>query len=370
MELLEGVMAFAVVMIILSTIVTGIAEALIRLFATRQQVLADAVSSFFRNEVVPRLTAQIGSAYAGKSAPEIVDALTREMVLNPLAATVEKKTEVGRYSWWRRLNHGIEKLSTYSFLQRLAKTKLGRELKDMAEAEKMEVLTDLSRTYERYVAASNEIFRKYAHVVTTCVAVLLCFGANIDAGRVFDHLMNSPDARASLVAQAETAATTNAEAVARLDELVGKLNAGQQIDGLEAEEMKTLAADVAKPLEGLIEKDQLPLGPSYYPYCEWLDRDCAAPADRNLFTWILNVLVAGALVSLGGPFWYRVFASLSSLTQSLRQMGGGGRREVIEEGAAEQPASGAALKDEDIARTFDIAAGTKVAPAATAQQEA
>ena len=69
MDLLEGAAAFAVVMIVFSTIVTGIVEGILRLTATRQAVLARAGGSDDFEALEARLTALRAAA------AEIVDRL-------------------------------------------------------------------------------------------------------------------------------------------------------------------------------------------------------------------------------------------------------------------------------------------------------
>ena len=375
MELLEGAAAFAVVMIVLSTIVTGIVEAILRVLATRQEVLAKAVKAFFANEITPRFEAELRRAYdvpeGEPVAKTVVEKLAREMVLNPLAQTVEDrhgKATLDKYGWWTRLRDGIETLTTYSLLQRLAKTKFGAELMETGAAARREALTAISRTYERYVAASNEVFRTRAHVATAFIAMALCTAANIDAGRVFSHLIDDPAARAGWIERGEAANEAEMAARGRVEALIGKLEAGEAIEGFDVADLKAAIAAPAADVGELTATDGLPIGPKYYPYCtktmhEGLamvglsdgEQVGACKVDRTPLSWAINVIVAGMLVSLGGPFWYRVFSSLSSLAKVARQMGGGGRADKIDKDAPGQPASAKALTGEDIAKTFETA---------------
>ena len=577
MELLEGVMAFAVVMIILSTIATGITEAILRLLATRQRVLGKALKSLFAKEILPRFGPSLEARYGidpskigALSRAEIADLLMRQMTLNPSGTPGEdKEMEAldGGTSWfggrlWLCATRGVERLTTYSFIQRLAKTEVGVALVDsltdtvsdrligarseeavaaaggagaapeidrlaeisgnieaaeqkrraaaqarraaaearlsdaLAEAvetinseaaeqavrlvhdlasrapvdiraaleivdaaklareyvkftsaetlvetvlleaeaigreeaernvadEKIRAqdratladafeaamkvadspavkqavvslaeatghvlgdaiasvvedaeaalkaklnrtLNDVSRTFERYVAAANETFRAHAHVVTVIVAFSICIFGNVDAGRVFNHLMNNPDVRDALIAQAEDSSEANRAAIEALNVTLARLEKGEE-SGLSEEEIAKLG-EVIAPLGKLIDRDQLPIGSAYYPYCGLSPLDflgeapaadsaaCKGGTDRDGLSWLVNVLIAGALVSMGGPFWYRVFASLSQLASMLRHFGGGGGKEKIEpDDEKEQPASASAQKKEDIATTF------------------
>lgn len=402
MDLLEGAAAFAVVMIVFSTIVTGIVEGLMRLTATRQSVLARAVESLMRREIAPRFREALLTRYgvaSGKDAYEIVARrFADQMTLNPLAELTDDEKQdwraVKRRSVVRRLrqhwNDGVETLTTYSFLQRVAKTEVGQELEQLARSELRETLTDLSRTYERYVAASNELFRRYAHVTTTLIAGIFALTLNIDASRVFTHLMDSPDTRASLIAYGEEAAQENRDAVAELNQLIAQLEmrkrqagdgaASAEVGFSDVQEVEEKIDELSVALAPLIETHQIPMGWSYYPFCgsprlsaaaAWVSglfgaaaegeaddaepcSDAEAAKDRTLLGWAANVLIAGILISLGGPFWYRVYSGLSRIAAVANTVRGG-RSDTIEKNAAGQTASQAALTDEDILKTFETA---------------
>lgn len=700
MELLEGVMAFAVVMIILSTIVTGITEAVLRLLATRQKVLGDAVKSLLTKEILPRVGERIGEKYGvdpntKEGRLKLAEMFARELTNNVSDHEDERvgrgeivdpvKTRFGKLR--RRLSLGIETLTTYSFLQRIAKSDIGdafiesfnsriaykatlereqtelqaraagragpakeaieaispametageaaaavaqlkagvaeaaekkrrdfqgkldaalsalsdvaarqaaneamrlaatasgggvtrealqelkrkalkrkrlqwsqasgpkaaveelfddleayagkaqkefmellskrdgarRDLADALERARMAAvndedlqfaikaletsaggllgdaaagvyvrardyarkeledrLQDVTRTYERYVAGANEVFKANAHRFTVGVAFAVCIIGNVDAGRVFTHLLDNPETRASLIAQIDEVNAANEEQIKSLNQLMvtasrtspplrvqaaaDLVSAGSVLKAALAPEPDKLVLDAIKTAAGgfrdrlseyppkkpgdqpaaygavvaftppaiakvaelaeapdltavtkeavakalaeaeaamnavrqdaafvgygsteemmdsitelrdqfgkLVSDDGLPIGSSYYPYCgSWIAEHLAkwsiidsveCPTednnDRNPAIWLLNVLVAGALLSLGGPFWYRVFASLSQVAQMVRQLGGGGRRETIDPDAKEQPASAEAMKKENIVDTF------------------
>ncbi|QIE57408.1 hypothetical protein G5B40_19330 [Pikeienuella piscinae] len=360
MEILEGAAAFAVVMIVLSTIVTGIAEAFLRLLAVRQIVLADAIERLIVDEIVPSVKTELAGVLDadgdGRLSTADVDMLKDKLSLSPLTAKAAKIP-------FASMRFGHEKITTYSLLQRLAKSELGDALAKYGRSELREKLTDIARTYERYAAAAAERFRYKAHRYTAIAAVLFAFGANVDAGRVFVYLMDDPGARQTLFARAEAAKVENDAAVARL-------KAAQT--GVE----EATLDEVSESIEGLSDSlvafrtdVRLPIGPSYYPYCGsglaeltifgWkLDgvfaaTGCAGNVDRSYFGWAAYTLLAGVLIGLGGPFWYRVYASLSRVISVARSVGVGG--ETIDEKSADQPASHKALTQEDIVTTFQVA---------------
>lgn len=360
MEILEGAAAFAVVMIVLSTIVTGISEAFLRLLAVRQIVLANAIERLIVDEIVPsvktELTGVLDADGDGRLCAGDVEMLKDKLSLSPLTVKALRIP-------FASMRFGHERITTYSLLQRIAKSELGDALAKSGRSELRAKLTDIARTYERYAAAAAERFRYKAHRYTAIAAVLFAFGANIDAGRVFVYLMDDPGARQTLFSRAEEAKASNDAAVARLKaaqtgaEEAALDEVSDAIDGL-SDTLVAFRTDI-----------RLPIGPSYYPYCGsglseltifgWnLDgvfaaTGCAGNVDRSYFGWAAYTLLAGVLIGLGGPFWYRVYAALSRILSVARSVRAGG--ETIDENAADQPASRKALTQEDIVTTFQIA---------------
>lgn len=358
MEILEGAAAFAVVMIVFSTIVTGMAEAFLRLLAVRQTVLADAIERLIVDEIVPAtrdgLKGVLDLDRDGRLSAGDVAMLKAKLSLSPLARTL-----VG--APFREMRFGHEKITTYSLLQRLAKSELGDALAKEGRGALRARLTDIARTYERYAAAARERFRYKAHRYTAVIAVLFAFAANIDAGRIFTYVMDNPGARQALLASAEAARAEYDAAAARLDAAMAGEGEAAPKDAAAA------AARALQTLETYREDVRLPIGPGYYPYCgldvlsivsgggaadEAAKDACGEEADRSLPGWIAYTLLAGVMIGLGGPFWYKVYASLSRVIGFARSLGGG---EVIDEKSGDQPASRRALTEEDIVTTFEIA---------------
>jgi hypothetical protein len=197
MELLTAVAAFAVAMILFSTLVTGVVEIVIRLLALRAGTLAEAVTMMARQDVVPMLK-RLGIATDATTEARIVCALTR----NPALGTENLGSCEPSGAWLapRESRRRIDALSTFALLQRLAKTDVGRELAGKAEAQLRPALLDTQRTFERYAAASRELFRKRAQTLSFAVAIVVAFGLNVDATRLFQHLAQSRETREQLIA--------------------------------------------------------------------------------------------------------------------------------------------------------------------------
>ena len=368
MELLESALAFAVVMIVLSTIVTGIVEALLRFFGVRQKTLRATIESLFDKVVWPRLEARLKqqadsrkTAGTDGAAASVETSARRDfvngMTFNPAAGSSD-----------RLLSHQkrIDVLSVVAFAERLGRTDVGQAILAEGTASVEPIIQDFTRSFERFSSAGREVFRKNAKQVAIVVGILLAFAVNIDAGRLFTTLMDNPDVRQSLIEQAGEAAEANQKAVATLQALQEQVaRNGLQDD--QAQEIEKQIVEIKSGLEALA-SEGLPIGHSFYPYCAQGtkgDPACAASSDNAMraekaVRWVLLTIVAGILIGLGGPFWFRVFSGLSQVFQVLRAFRGGSQPEqAMPEKVPSTPVAEASAKPKSVLDAFKVAANAQ-----------
>ena len=171
MQIVSLILAFSLLMIVFSTLVSGLVEVLLRLFGSRVKNLRNAVHIFCKEIVWPRYAEILGAT--ADDAPGI-EALIDALTLNPVAvsqdkaATQEKPTFLDQLLG-RATRGWLDALSIEAFVQRLAKTDVGMAFKYQGDAFVTAQIQDFSLTFERYMAASAENFRKHAHYVTFVV---------------------------------------------------------------------------------------------------------------------------------------------------------------------------------------------------------
>ncbi len=375
MQLLESAMAFAVVMILLSTIVTGVVELLLRVVGLREKTLRNTVASLFESVVWPRLHGRLEEvlaapekgAAAGESAKKAALANFLDgMTANPALPAQAAETS-GRWSrlfaWLPNFSHKdkIDVLTPLAFAERLARTDVGRAIVAEAEEEIEMLVKDFVRTFDRFGRAASEVFRKNAKQAAIAVGILLALIANIDASRLFTTLMNNPDLRTSLIAQADEAAAANQAAAEKLKAVMDQVAAGDLSED-QAEPIKAKVAEIRAGI-GVLEQQGLPIGHGLFPYCgQGPSGDARCPQGKAFWTqpvellrWLLFTILAGVLIGLGGPFWFRVFSSLSQLAQVLRSVGVGGRPAKPEELVATSEAE-ASAKPANVLDAFKVAA--------------
>lgn len=364
MELLESAMAFAVAMIMFSTIATGIVEMFLRVVGARESTLQKTIESLFDTVIWPRLKSELAKASDQAAAREN---FVKAMVGNPaVGGTAGPKPDSFSILHSKR----IDALTVLAFAERLGRTDVGKAVMAEGKAQLDLLVQDFVRSFDRFCRASTEVFRKKAQLVSIIVGIILAFAVNIEAARLMTAFINNPNLRTQLISQVDKAYEANQKASEKLAAVSEQVAAGK-LEGDQVPIIKQQLDDLQRNLDSLRGLG-LPVGWNFFPYC--LDREgskpdkiCDAIAKKSVWnwdfahlpaylTWFVLTIVAGVLIGLGGPFWFRVFTSLSQLLQMLRAIGVG-------RAAAEKPAVGAAVqtaeesaKPKDVVDAFMVAA--------------
>lgn len=368
MQLLESALAFAVVMILLSTIVTGIVEALLRLLRTREENLKSTIESLFETIIWPRLKTKLA---ASDGVTEMLSARRKfvdSMTLNPAATalTSDKAAKPAeRPNRWFSRKDRVDALSVIAFAERLGRTAVGQAILTEADRAVEPLIKDFARSFERFGRASSEVFRTRAKQFAVLAGILLAFAANVEAGRLFNTLLSNPDLRTSLIEQADEALQANQQAALQLEQLSKQIDKGE-LGEKQSEQFKKKLEEIKGGI-GALESQGLPIGYSYYPFCHrGADGDpaCAASSDRveraqKITRWVLLTIAAGVLMGLGGPFWFRVFSSLSQVFQLLRAVGVGSKpQQVNPEQIADDAEVEESVKPKSVLDAFLVSAKT------------
>lgn len=461
MEILEGALAFSLVMIILATVVTGITETYLRTLRRRQAMLAASMRQMLRElslredpPVLARPNAdQISAYWQDHSDHDWPGIMVDELTINLAVGTLQARrmpwyktwlqglylramrlgqslafaellhaedwerpapkmmvttTQSGWFRkmlsrwWWslwsmhgRNLAHRdrIDELSVRGFAERLARCGAYGAILSTVERN---TLHEVISSFARYKSLTSERYRKYAQRSAIWIAIVVAFAFNIDAGRIFLHVMTDNASREALIAEAPNIASEYQALLTRLDE-------ADQNAGLSADERTTQVAEIQARLDALeklydgtlgelVENRTLPIGFEYYPHCRLLPaleemnavgpgmwenlKSLTWPSDQidaikdkigatdaacvrsegetqNWLVWGVNVLIAGFLVGLGGPFWYKVFNGLSRLSQLLGKPKGAPLNSEVLDG--ETKAKDAPTRDEEINQAVDAA---------------
>ncbi len=268
MEMLETKLAFAVAMILFSTVVAGLVEAALRTFARRPALIHRGVTQLIA-EIArenPALVRKAGLGALDAWRPALADHLTGNRMTAPAARDAHAAADAGypvgaapkglvarvghalRLPLYRLFGshpahaHRVETLTAYGFADRLKDHRLGRAITlrsgalDTAEdalapADREDLETqrrlwrDVVRRYERYRALTHESVRRSANRLTLIVALVFALVFNVDASRLIAHLVRDAEARRSLALSSEAITTEARARYAAIAERLAELDA-------------------------------------------------------------------------------------------------------------------------------------------------
>lgn len=372
-ELLDAVLAFALTLAALATVVTVLMEILLRSVLMRKRNLVTVMRML--NDELPKGTLGLGEDERWAFFTGVVENPAEELgarMPSELGAGDTAAAAIGRVRW-KNLTRGVyDKVSTEHVLRRLAElpsvSKLCTEATDKVKAE----LYRLACKYEEFGAAVSASFKRRSQFWSIVLGVVLAVVANVDGIRIFEAYQASPDlartitAREGQIREAYERTESRRRAILAQETAVEKarsaLAAAREVKGGDSPEAKAAAARLAEANEALaalvdpaelrrIAEDAqaqleslvamgVPIGGAYFPHCRIfgehdLSTTCAGPgwppdsaenpwAGRlgfagHVLLWLVPVTITGMLIGLGAPFWFDVAKRLAE----VRQMFGG-----------------------------------------------
>lgn len=322
---LEAAMAFCVVMMVLSTMVTVLVESFYhRLFKLRQRGMRQLVAALYTDVIAPRLQLETRSAASFSKKITTLRYMPFDKQLTGFSGWFRKH--------WHRVIVGreVQSLTALEFIARFADTEAGREL--AAKAQQLgaaiapqylsDFLDDVSEKFADYGNSTREYFAKRAQMVSVLLSIVLVLVLNLNVVDVFNTVLRDDKVRQQLLAQSELVSLTMQQQQQAADAAVQQLAAATSAPKDTTADTSTteappnlspeksvaeLQASMQQSLD-LLQNAAIPMGapwPQQFP--ELLER-------------MALVIFSGLLVGLGGPFWFDTFRKLSSIAGVLRAL--------------------------------------------------
>ena len=310
MEWLEAALAFAVVMMVFSTIVAVIVESAHMVFRLREKGLRRFMEVVHKDIVSPRFSRLTVST----SIESFVEIMTRSRF-----RPTDENASALRKLVSRIVNaKELKNLSTPHFLERLTELPEGQYLvANIGELGRQNVdafVKDLARKYEEWGASATDYFARRAKLVSVIIAVVLAFVLNINALHLFETLLIDKGLHNALLERGDETAQQLEQRRAQFDGLPAQMSP-------ERSKAQTLAQSISEIREHNAElrSGSIPFGWEHAPW-----KAAAWPLTKwhesawLLVQWGSAVLLTGLLIGLGGPFWFDTFRKLSALTGMAR----------------------------------------------------
>lgn len=325
MDILLAFLAFSAVMIVLSTMATVIVEAIHKLFRQRKKDFERMLTNYYEGAVKPLVTDA-----ADKGAKRFVKAIRR----NPAFAGEHQNESQSSGNYF--FDTAFEALTTPQFVEQLARSDIGQNISAQVKQGEARLIDQLAAEFERYGDAAHDYFHRRAQVLSLFVAVVFAFVVNVDAVKLFQSMSADNDVAKKIVAQIDP------------DEWEAKYIAAKTVADSEAQKFEETVISARSNLQSdldTVAKLDLPIGHAFFPFCsdsgllavsnKHLDARCneltaeqsesskphllALLTTKNFWKWFSSTLLAGLLIGLGAPFWFKTYRFLADFVPGVNR---------------------------------------------------
>jgi hypothetical protein len=346
MKWIEAALAFALIMFVLATVVTILMESAYRLLLTREKSFRLMMARLFDEVLRPRVGHLLRGVTIAQARERFLETVTRNQAY-------EEKNDVVRQ---RVQPDQLASMTMMQFADRLADTDVGKAIARGGGEYVETAINDLAMKFERFGAASSQRFQDHARFWCVVLSTGLAFAANVDTIRVVQSLLHDQDLTTRIVDKyqglVEGDAVRPRDAVVEL-QAIAALEEKGVITQDERESLEKSLSEARLQI-GELRETGLPITFDAWPFCKgktrsggaW-DSKCGSEVTASVWTWggivqvasrlwsptglawFFSVLLAGALIGLGAPFWFDLARGLARSARLL----GAPRKAPIEKAA-------------------------------------
>ncbi len=306
MPFLDAALAFALTMLVVSTIVSQIVRVLRNTAKLRNTELQNMLAEFVEGELQPVVTREL-KRLERQVSQEVTGQLS-EALGKLQMSDLFKPDELAR----------LVDVSTEEIQERLKRSSLGQELLTELGDKAQMVFDELGRRYELVGDRFTQSFRENSRLWATGVALILAVVLNIDSIFLADSYVRNQSLRQEVIAHSD--AFVNDYYVA----LVAELEKDKGKAAVTKEDLKAAFNEGRKQL-GALPGLGFPIGWSYFPHAGFQADVSDDYLHRNnlggWLMWVFGILLTAVLAGLGAPFWYDAVSGISRVVQRARGVG-------------------------------------------------
>jgi len=298
MPLLDALLAFALTMLALATLVTVIVQIVHDLLRVRARGLRRMMGRFCKREMPAILERLAPEASLGGA----IDAAAMSASLTRSAAVSDRAEQLASSPRGAFLTTpSLTYMTAEEFVQRLHATDLGKEIETKLAARAEEIYQALAREYDSAVTAASELFARKARWWSIVIGFALAFAANVDGIRLLETYVADEGTRQAMLASQDNLLDF---AEARLDAAASGDDEGAAV------EIATIGKEIESAREELknLQKTGLPIG--------WTENR-KPESGVAWWRWFMGVCMTGLLLGLGAPFWYDAVRAVAQVAQAL-----------------------------------------------------
>ena len=219
MTWLEAAAAFAVVMMVFSTLSTIAVDTLYRILRVRERGLKQLIEITYKDVIQPHIKQTVSFESANRFAKKLSEVRGTKLRhnANPIAKSLN--------FFSRKITNGSEdtSLSTTDFIERLAQTDEGQSIlkqaKQKGEQHLSTVVEDIAAKYEAFGNNASKYFKRHSTLTSFAIGLVLAFSLNINVVHLFNTLLQDPTLRVELIEKSEAVSSNMKDIEDRLEKL-------------------------------------------------------------------------------------------------------------------------------------------------------
>ncbi len=260
--IMTALLALCAIMVVFSTIVTIMQEAMHKGFQSRRKGMNRLMESLYVRSIAPRLRNQnllIAREYSDKAAAH---QFALDMTANDTLVQTGFLKKISELPVLRLYFGGrLERMSTNEFSEQLARSQVGQIIGKQDDASLRETIRGFAYDFERFGDAQTASFKKKAKVSAVLIGAIVATVLNVDILHTFQDLMANQN-KAALIANTLTATPSVSNALAST--------------GASAPDQVAAFQQAAATYEQF----GLPIGSRFFPFCQ-KDPGTNAVADKR-----------------------------------------------------------------------------------------
>ena len=301
MPILDAALAFALTMLIISTVVSAFVGLIQYVAKLRRSEMKKMLEEYYKNELQPVIKREMVRLkdVVDDTAAAGIEKLAKETTTSTLFTDVDVNKLVDA--------------STADITERLKRSALGTELMIKLGDKADSVFDELGKRYEAIGEKFTLSFRNNSRWWASGVALILALVLNIDSIFIMDSYIKNQGLRDAVIAQRDTIEQNYKDLVSSFDAQK------DTVTKADVEKAFSESQDQITTLTGI----GLPLGWTYFPHVGIKDSTAEEYMSRNNTRgwtfWVLGILLTAGLAGLGGPFWYDAVGGVSRAADSARK---------------------------------------------------
>ena len=337
--IITALLALCAMMVVFSTIVTVMQEAVHKSLQSRRKGMISLMESLYIRSIAPRLRNQNLLVARENTDKEAARQFALDMTANSTLIQSPQWRKISETPVLRLYFGGrLERMSTNEFAEQLARSEVGKIICRQDDAALKETIRSFAYDFERLGDAQMATFKKKAKVSAVVIGAIVAIALNVDILHAFKALMANQNAAVQIANSLSAPTITPLIQVPVEGASPAPAAVGTQVVALQG-------------ATAAYEDLGLPIGSRFFPYCQQapntvgqLDPRCGdgrASAGvgmlsftgsgvsydgsqvQNLWArlrsgsgagliWLVSIFFAGAAFGMGAPFWFNLFRKLGA----------------------------------------------------------